>query len=566
VGEPHGPLEDLLARGAPAPWGIEPATATLLQAGPSSLRFAVSPPAQAELRFTPGLDPVARAAGASVRLSVRVQTATSPEREIWSGTPGEPAEEVRLALPSELSLVSLHVAGERFAWGTWRAPRIVAPAGPPAPTAAPDAALRAALRDVNVVFIVLDAAGAAHFGCYGYARDTTPAIDRLAREGVLFERAFTPAVFTLSAMASVWTSQYHDQHHEGAAYDAGLPRDRRTLGELLSAQGIHTSSMVANGIAGRAFGLERGFEEYHQVPAPFTADGLAALMPAFLEQNKNRRFFAYLHFREPHFPYDPGPPWDTRFGPDEPLGRAERTQMRWIDAVNARQVTATPEQRAHLLRLYDANLARADAAVGSVRQALEAAGLWERTAVIVAADHGEALGEHGFIGHNEQLYDESVHIPLVLRLPRGPAGLRLGALVDLLDIAPTVADIFGLGGDGGSAPAFQGESLLGLLAGGRRRDFVVSRSAGEQPKYAWRDARHKLIFGTRYGQQELYDLTADPGEQSESSAAQPLLAAHLRQQLLARIEALKRAGATSVEATALTPEQRENLKALGYIR
>jgi arylsulfatase A-like enzyme len=95
---------------------------------------------------------------------------------------------------------------------------------------------------------------------------------------------------------------------------------------------------------------------------------------------------------------------------------------------------------------------------------------------------------------------------------------------------------------------------------------VLSRSAGEQPKYAWRDARYKLIYGTRYGQQELYDLASDPGEQREIGAAQPLLAALYRQQLQARIQSLRRGAAAAPEATALSPEQRDNLKALGYIQ
>src|SRR4029077_15825199 len=137
--------------------------------------------------------------------------------------------------------------------------------------------------------------------------------------------------------------------------------------------------------------------------------------------------------------YDPPAPFTTMFGPDAPLSLKARREGGWQVAINAGKTKPTPEELEHLIRLYDGNLAYVDGEVGALRRVMEAKGLWENTLVIVAADHGGRLYEPGFVGHNEQLYEDSTHIPLIVRFPkgRGPSGVRVPALVDSLDIAPT---------------------------------------------------------------------------------------------------------------------------------
>ena len=131
--------------------------------------------------------------------------------------------------------------------------------------------------------------------------------------------------------------------------------------------------------------------------------------------------------------------------------------------------------------------------------ALEAEGLWEKTVVIVAADHGEELFEHGWIGHNVQLYEPSVRVPLVVRFPSGtgPRGVRVGELVDLLDLAPTIADVFGVLGKGGSDKAFQGRSLLPVALGAPGKPMALSRTVWDRPRYGLRDGRYALTLDTR---------------------------------------------------------------------
>jgi arylsulfatase A-like enzyme len=579
-------LDDLLRRDAPPAFGAvaRDGIPGLVQVGPSVVRYAIRLPRDAELRFTPELHPAATASAASALFKVTLQKVGGGEEELWSAPlgPGSKAPgEVVLHLPGhegDVALLGLHVAGERFAWGVWTAPRVLGSriAREDAPRSAEDERrgdrLRQAARGLNVVFVLLDAGRADHFGAYGYARATTPEIDRIAAEAVVFERVYTPAVYTLGAMASVWTSQPPDRHHGDVSFSARLPKDRLTLAELLTARGIHTAGFVANTVAGGLNGFDRGFSEFHEVwrTVGSRGDVFRQVLPPWLDAQGGRRFFAYLHFREPHSPYDPEPPFDTRFGPDGPIPKAARRPPgdSWIVDVNQGRRTLTPAEAEHLVRLYDGNLAYADREVGELRRALEARGLWDKTIVIVAADHGEALLDHGWIGHNVQLFEESARVPLIVRFPpaAGVAGRRVAAMADLLDLGPTIADLFGVLGQGGSDRAFTGRSLLPVAEGAPGKPSILTRTIWDRPIYARVEGAHKLVYDTRTGSQALYDLKADPGERTDRAAAEPVLAAFHRQALQETIARLSRrpVASASDEAT-MTREQCENLKALGYL-
>jgi arylsulfatase A-like enzyme len=584
VGDAGDPwLEALASDGAPpllsvAGSGVVP---EIVQAAPSALRFAFLAPEGAELRFEPKL----RADPQDVPVAFEVQLeagADAPSR-LWSQTlslrgavPGEVRLPLGVAAGTPVRL-SLQIDAERAAWGVWSGPRIMGlEAARPllAPEPADDdqraASLRRSLAGCNVLLVILDAASARHFSSYGYSRGTTPEIDRLAREGVVFERAYTPAVFTRAAMASLWTSRYPDAGM--SRDDMRLPSEPLTLTELLGAQGVRTAGWVANPNAGTVAGLERGFDEFHGVYAQPGRPGGAVRADAVVERAlpwlvspREGRFFAYLHFREPHFPYDPPPPFDTRFGPDAPLPQHARDDKSWTIRVSLGRLAATPQELDHLSRLYDGNLAYADHQLGVLRRALEAAGLWERTLTIVSADHGEELYEHGFIGHNEQVYQETTWIPLVMRFPAGagPAGTRVGALVDLLDLAPTIADAFGLLGRAGSATAFQGRSLLPVALGAPGKSATVSRSVMKRPSYALSDGRFKFIDDVRRGAQELYDLAHDPSEREDLAQRDPLRAAAFREALY-RFR-MDTAGGGAAPGRPPSPEELEQLRALGYV-
>lgn len=298
----------------------------------------------------------------------------------------------------------------------------------------------------NVVLIVLDAARAMSFGVYGCPRNTTPEIDQLAAQGIVFERAYTPAVYTLGAMRALWTSAPPPfQEHIGTCQD----RLERSFVDELSVRGIMTAGFVSNPMAGKLCGFDSGFVEFTELKSR-KADEFRAVVPEWLTRNRSRRFFLYLHFREPHAPFDPPAPFDTLFS----------------DGSSA---------AARLRGRYEGTLAFADQEVGHILHALQAAGLWDSTVVIVTADHGEEFNEHGLVGHGDQLFDETTHIPLIVRVPKGPRG-RVGAYVDLLDVAPTIAGVFGAR----LPKTYTGKSLLPPKSAGK--PFVVSQTVRGRPR------------------------------------------------------------------------------------
>jgi len=584
-------LEDLLGRDAPRPFAVgeEKGVPSVTLLGPAVVRFALKLPPSAELRFRPELLPGARAAAGAASFRVTVEGTSGGEREAWARVidarakapdeqvvqlPGRAGDIVRIGLAVGVGKAS----SPRFAWGRFVAPRVLGEGGadplqstPPSP--ADDAradGLRRNLASANVLLLILDAGRAQSFGAYGYGRPTTPEIDRIAGEGIVFERVYTPAVYTLGAMSSLWTSQYPDRHHSEVSFSARLPKDRLTLAELLSAQGIHTAGFVANAVAGKGFGFDRGFVEFHEVFRTLGSRGdvFRRALPPWLAANRDRRFFAYVHFREPHFPYDPEPPFDTKFGADGPIPKAARRDAAFFTDVNQGRRPFSEAERAHLVRLFDGNLAFADQEVGALRKAMEAEGLWEKTVVIVAADHGEELFERGWIGHNVHVYEPSVRVPLIVRFPKGagPAGKRVSALADLLDVAPTIADILGARGKGGSEREFQGRSLLPVVEGAPGKPVVLSRTVWDRPRYALRDERLKYLYYTQTGEEWLYDLETDPGETRDVGPAEPLRAAYYRQALHAWTLQLARRRPAGSEQAELSREQCENLKSLGYIQ
>ena len=578
------PALDAVARGRPrAIVAVEGAGegAALAQLAPSAVRYAVILPREADLRFAAEWDREAVASCGPPALSVRVEDGTGAARTAWSGKPDAlgAGREVRVALrresggPAWITLEAEAPAG-CVATVRWIGPRILGRS--PVPTLRPGPspetseaiALRRGLGAVGVVLIVLDAAQASHLGCYGYPGATTPEIDRLAADGIVFESHYTLASFTYAAMASMWTSRPPDEGGGEWLAQGILPSGLLTLAELLTAQGIRTAGFVANPSAGPAFGLDRGFSEllrlYREpwtVGPPPSAEVFSGPLHRWLEAAKPP-YFVYAHVREPHMPYAA-----PLVGPDAPLPPEAKHQGFW-DRVNRGERVATPAELDHLVRLYDGNLRTADRAVGALRTHLEGLGLWDRLVVIVTADHGEALHEHGHVGHNQQVYEESVRVPLVVRLPKGLGrrGVRYHALTSHLDLAPTVSDLMGVLGKGGSARGFHGRSLLPALFADAPPSAVASRTTGGRPVYGLRTGPHKYIFDRTAGREELYDLEHDPGERRDLAPDSPLLTAVYRQMLGRWLADVRREARFEPRPSQLDERDEESLRALGYLR
>jgi arylsulfatase A-like enzyme len=592
-----GALDLLRERETPRPYEVseKDGVPSIILPGRSQTSFAFRLPGDATLEFDCALHPWSVSSGGKGSLQIAFDSTDGRRREtVQVRLESQNLQPVRIALdgvPGTPLIVRMDIISESpgLTFAQVRAPRILGRAADPSVGSPRRAAtLREALsgRQPNVLFIVLDAARAQSFGAYGYSRDTTPNLDRFAREGFTFDNAYSTAAYTLAAMSSVWTSQQPDRHHGDVAFSAKLPPDRLTLAEVLTAQGIHTAGFVANGVAGAFNGFDRGFKEFDE---PWKKHGSQAssfrhAVPPFLDRMKKEGapFFAYVHYREPHHPYDPPPPFDTRFGPDSPIPKSRReggaAADNWIRDVNQGVIKPSGEEIDHLRRLYDGNLAFADQEAGYLRGELESRGLLDNTVVIVTGDHGEGLFEHAFIGHNTQVFEETAHVPLMISLPASlraeyPSA-RIPSLVDLTDIAPTILDIFGLTGVGGSARAFQGHSLLPRLADpsatdGRERE-VLTRTVWDRPVYALRNMSHTFIYNTATAEFSLFDRsTAPPHLEDEGHDFAPrapiALREMYRQNLLAWVASLKRRAVSGDQLQGMSRDQCEELKSLGYL-
>lgn len=388
---------------------------------------------------------------------------------------------------------------------------------PPAPPAAPR----------HFLLVTIDTLRADRLGAYGYAAARTPTLDALAASGVRFDRAYSTAPITLTAHASLLSGRYppaHGARHNGMPVSGTPP----TLATALHDAGFATGAFVGAFPLDHRFGLHRGFDVYGD-RLPRGADGRPANertgqavvdeAAAWLAQQSGRRTFAWVHLFEPHAPY--GLPGDTR-----PV--AER---------------------------YDAEIAEADRQVGRLLAALGPAR--SETLIVLAADHGEAFGEHGEIGHSLFVYDTTLRVPLVLAGP-GMAPRVIDSPVSLVDVAPTVLARLGV-----VAPESDGVDLSSALAGGAvPARALYAESFAPRFDFGWSALRAiradglKLIAAPR---PELYDLAADPGETRDVASERTDAA----RRLTAQVE--QRSPADLVAAAAPPSDATRRLQALGYL-
>ncbi len=431
---------------------------------------------------------------------------------------------------------------------------------------------RQARGDLNLLMIVLDGATARRMGPYGYVKPTTPAIDRLASESVVLDGVFTQAVYTIASIGSLLTGQYPERH-QNVTFADRLPENAVTFPGVLSESGIKTAGFSGNAVVTSAFGLDRGYEEFFDVRRMkgYTGHGDSVLreLLAWLGKNQEQRFFAYVHFREPHFPYNPPAPFNTQFGAATPFpeGISDWTIVEAYNQAAGRGQSVPREVYERVRALYDGNMAYVDNLVAEILKYLEENNLQQKTIIILTADHGEALFEHGYIGHNTQLYEESIRIPLMVRGPDW-SPRRSSQVVELLDLTPTVLDLFGLG-DHPARQAMEGRSLIPLLDGETLEPrLAFSRTVWNKPRYSVRGPRHKLIWDSRIDRSELYDLDVDPEEKVNLVDDKTLLYGYLQQQLLQWIREQERlrVGSPTPEASEIPEDLRRQLESLGYLR
>ncbi|MBD3291841.1 MAG: sulfatase-like hydrolase/transferase [Armatimonadia bacterium] len=363
----------------------------------------------------------------------------------------------------------------------------------------------------NVLLVVLDSARADRLSCYGHTKQTSPQIDRIAEEGTLFERCQSESSWTVPTSVSLLTGLAPREHQ--AEKHRQLPDDMPCLQEALSGRGYTTLLAGANGFIGPVTGLDRGFDsvsnprQVSKLTKPFTkfltrrmgwTDNWGGTITARMLgdlHDVNGPWFATIWYNECHHPYMGKQPFSTKFS-GRPLSALRRWRL-MSRMRHMKELAATADEREweDVRALYDGTIGYNDHLVGELRSGLEAIRAWEDTLVIVTADHGDLLGEHGLGGHRWAvgLYRPVTHVPMIVRFPGGEAaGKRADALVQLADVPRTVASICGC--EDALAPTEAGAVDLRDAAEGHGREFAVSERVPIDERRLRREKRKNRSF------------------------------------------------------------------------
>jgi arylsulfatase A-like enzyme/Flp pilus assembly protein TadD len=391
----------------------------------------------------------------------------------------------------------------------------------------------------NVLIISIDTCRADYLGCYGYAENTTPNIDNLASEGIVFENVISPMPLTLPAHCSMLTGV--DSRKHGIHDNEGYVLDDRhvTLAEILKSKGFATGAVISSFVLDDKFGLARGFDTYEdRFNKSLNSAGIVerrgdeATHEAnlWLQEHKAERFFLFLHYFDPHYTYDPPEPFKSNFAKNP----------------------------------YAGEIAYADHCIGQVIQKLKELDICDSTLLIITSDHGEDLGEHGENYHGYYIYQNTVHVPLIFRLPGSKEAMRIEETAGLIDIVPTICSLLGI-----KTPAgMHGKDVSGYFNGkgpkNEKRNFycesMLATRYGCNPLLGVVEDGWKYISTSR---PELYDLRNDPAEQSnlvKKEAERERMMRGVLEQMLQDVVEVEDDTADTLDA-----ESRTRLQSLGYV-
>lgn len=428
-----------------------------------------------------------------------------------------------------------------------------------------------------VVLVTIDTLRADHLGCCGYPRPTSPFIDKLAGEGVVFRRAFASSSHTTPSHASIFTSLHPVQHH-ALVNGRGLPPSILTMAEMFQEAGWETAGFFSVNYLGelsdgfQTFDWSTGKANYYTRAADRTVDRALAWLD---ELPPGARLFLWVHFFDPHEPYHPREELVERMIPGTEAERAgfldHLTRVHGIPADFYRDEEA-------LFRKfdgYDAEIALVDRELGRLYRAFGERDLNGNALWIITSDHGEGMGSHHYIEHSRKIYNEQLRVPLIFH--HGAGGLppgEVGELVRHVDILPTLAELIGFPLEARS-PAAQGESLAGVLAGRGRPPARYAFSQRRPPAgrgrrrwqpiemYSLQNADYKYIHHSE-GEGEFYHLARDPLE-TRNLIGEPSPARDRMRRELEEYYGRLGSGAVSGDESEVDPKYQETLRTLGYL-
>ena len=570
---------------------------TLVSRSPEIMRFPVTLPANPWLDLALGTvedAPVTFRVGVDVRPTSQFgepPKALLLERTLTRGDRWEPAGVDLSAFAGQRVTLTLGLtAGSPGTIGLWGSP-VVRDRGRPVARGAPR----------GVILVWADTLRRDHLGTYGYARATSPQIDRLASEGTTFDSCVGQATWTKVATPAMMTSLYPATNGVRQFYDR-LPAAATTMAEVFHEAGYATVSYSSILFTGQMTNLHQGFEEVHEsgsLPdqeSSKTAREYVDRLNPWLAAHKEVPFFVFLHVSDPHDPFKPYAPYDTLFNDGGKAAEHER------QSETVRKIIKDPlmkqfgmPNRAELVQAgvdpdaytafnegwYDGSIRAMDVEIGRVMEQLRALGLSDKTLVVVTGDHGEEFLEHGRSFHGQSVYGELTNVPLILHFPGSvPAGKRVSDAVEAIDIMPTLLTLSGL-----PVPQeAQGASLVPLMSGApwTRRPAISQKAETddgndcppphETESFAITADGWKLIENVKRApgapEFELYDAARDPLDREDAAAAHPEVVARLAAALAswkAKAEA-ERLPPDSESNKTLKPEDLERLRSLGYVR
>lgn len=430
----------------------------------------------------------------------------------------------------------------------------------------------------NIILIVVDSLRPDHLGCYGYYRNTSPNLDFFSREAVIFKNAFAPSSWTVPSVASFITSSYPSEHEmfKTMSYSPNgiyMNPSKISLAELLKKNGYVTRLVTDMPALFLISGITRGFDSF--ISAGFNNPGMTTESSInWIKQNKNRKFFIFVHYFGTHFPYFPNLANQIK----EPL----RKDDIFIPLKDDDNIFATISKNArddnisslnHYINNYDGKILYVDKQIGGFLQNIKALNLEKNTIIIITSDHGEGFGEHYlYCEHGYILYDEIIKVPLIIKFPDKWFNKRIIMNpVDLLDLVPTILDYLNIKGF-----SCRGISLMSLIKGSLDSKNRINYS--EEPKInaCITNGKYKLIYNMQMhpsrrkylpsSEFELYDLVEDPQEHNNLSDKEVIIFGSLQKHLLNILTSLKVSETLNQQPPLnIKAEDADKLKSLGYL-
>jgi hypothetical protein len=416
-------------------------------------------------------------------------------------------------------------------------------------------------KDPDIFIFLIDACQAKHLGTYGYPRPTSPNIDRFAQDAVVFENAYANASFTRASVATLFTGLYPETHKVRILRQR-LSWELLTLPEYLKGKGYWTSLFTSTANVSRSMGFAHGVDDYRTFIGEWRRGSERGIPAAFRSWLSHPGpLFSYAHYMEPHLPISPPPPYRDMFANP---GNGASAQRVIEDSQKLSRVKnpLTPGEVKTVVDNYDSAIAFVDGEMGKLLQSLREKGLYENSLIVILSDHGESLYEHGQFGHGYLVYEETAHVPLVVKFPAAMnLKGRVRTVVELADIFPTVLDIFG------QRISVDGKSLLDATTMEQENDNIaVCCSFNTTADFGLRWRQWYFIINMGTGWETLY-RAADPFFQEilePEEGVQTFLKARFLEWLKRFSEIDERP--VRIDLNSLPKNEIENLRSLGYLK